>query len=366
MRACVNGVEERRFAAPSAEAADRSEAHREYEVTEKSSATRGPGPRHACRMELRQLRYFKAVAELLNFSRAAEQLHVAQSALSRQIQALEHDVKVKLLDRDRAHVALTDAGKAFYAHTCKLLMQIDVAVTEAQLIARGSTGELIVCNDWRLDARLVSSTVEDFRRKNPLAELILRDAGNHEQISLIRTRQAHLGFVASELIGKKSELEFLPIRRVFLNVVLPLRHPLAKRKQIRLSELAKETWVDLSEKEAAGLRAYFIQQCRLSGFAPRIGKTATSPDATFGHVAGGFGITAAPDYMHPRPGMPLCCVRTDCPPVELCAVWHPENQSALLHRFVDILRQQILATPSPDLVGHSRAGTEKGMQDGTE
>jgi hypothetical protein len=89
-------------------------------------------------MELRQLRYFKGVAELLNFSRAAEQLRVAQSALSRQIQALEHEVGTTLLHRDRSHVALTDAGKAFYASTCKLLLHLDIAVTEAQQIARGA------------------------------------------------------------------------------------------------------------------------------------------------------------------------------------------------------------------------------------
>src|SRR5262245_56550118 len=108
-------------------------------------------------MELRQLRYFKAVAELLSFSRAAEQLHVAQSALSRQIQALEHDLDAKLFDRDRSRVTLTDAGKAFLAHTSKLLLHIDVAVTEVRQIARGSAGEIVICADWRSDAQLLST-----------------------------------------------------------------------------------------------------------------------------------------------------------------------------------------------------------------
>jgi len=292
-------------------------------------------------MELRQLRYYNAVAELLNFSRAAERLRVAQSALSRQIQALEDEVGAKLLDRDRVHVSLTDAGKAFYARTCKLLLQVDVAVTEARQVARGSQGELIVCHDWRLDAELVSTTVDDFRRRNPRAELVLRDAGFHEQIALIRSREAHLGFGPKELLGKNSELEILSIRRIFFNVVLPARHPLAKRKLVRLSDLAKETWVDLSEKEATGMRAYIIQQCRLSGFAPRFVKTAGSIHAWFGHVASGYGITIVPDHVHPAPGMALCCVRTDCQPVELCAVWHPGNQSPLLQQFLSILRQQI-------------------------
>jgi DNA-binding transcriptional LysR family regulator len=297
-------------------------------------------------MELRQLRYFNAVAELLNFSRAAERLRVAQSALSRQIQALEDEVGAKLFDRDRVHVSLTDAGKAFYARTCKLLLQVDVAVTEARLVASGSQGELVVCHDWRLDAELVSTTVEEFRRKNPRTELILRDAGFHEQIALIRSREAHLGFGPKELLGKNNELEFLPIRRMFFNVALPSRHPLAKRKLIRLSDLAKETWVDLSEKEATGMRAYVIQQCRLSGFGPRLVKSAGSLHALFGYVASGYGVTIVSDHVRPTPGMAVCCVRTDCQPVELCAVWNSGNQSPFLQQFLNILGQQI-ATDDP-------------------
>lgn len=292
-------------------------------------------------MELRQLRYFKAVAELLNFSRAAEQLRVAQSALSRQIQALEHDVEVKLLDRDRTRVSLTDAGKAFYAHTCKLLLQVDIAVTDARQIARGSSGELVVCTDWRLDAHIVSVAVEEFRRKHPRVEILLRSAAPKEHIAMIRSGQAHLGFIAREFIGKKSDLQFQPIQRVYINAILPVRHPFAKRSTVRLSDLAKETWVDTSEMEAVPFRAYFIQQCRLSGYLPRIGKTASSLDALFGHVASGYGITAAPDHLRPRPGLALVCVRTDCPPIEFGALWRSSNKSPLLQQLVNILRQHI-------------------------
>jgi len=298
-------------------------------------------------MELRQLRYFKAVAELLNFSRAAEQLHVAQSALSRQIQALEHDVGAKLLDRDRSSVSLTDAGKAFYAHTCKLLLQVDVAVTDARQIARGASGELVVCTDWRLDAHIVSVAVEEFRRQHPRVDITLHNAVPKEHIAMIRSGKAHLGFIAREFIGKASELQFLSIQKVYINAILPARHRFAKRSTVRLSDLAKETWVDCAEKDAAPFSAYFIQQCRLSGFKPRIGKTADTLDALFGHVASGYGITAAPDHIRPRHGLALCCVRSDCPPIEFGAVWRSSNESPLLTHLVKILRQQIATLRAP-------------------
>ena len=307
-----------------------------------------PGAILALRMELRQLRYYQAVAELLNFSRAAERLHLAQSALSRQIQVLEHDIGVKLLDRDRAHVSLTDAGKAFYAHTGKLLLQVDVAVTDAQQIARGSTGKLVICTDWRFDSQFASTAVERLRQKHARVEVELRDAGFKEQIAMIRSGEAHLGFVAREFIGKKSELQFLFIRRAYVNVILPAGHPCAKRKIVRLSELAKETWVDLCEEEAKPFRAYFIQQCRLSGYAPRIEKSARTLAALFGHVASGYGISATPDHACPHPGLALCRVRTDCPPIEFGAVWRAGNESPLLQHFVKILRQQIVPARPPN------------------
>jgi DNA-binding transcriptional LysR family regulator len=292
-------------------------------------------------MELRQIRYFNAVAELLSFSRAAEQLHVAQSALSRQIQTLEHELGAKLLDRDRSRVALTDAGKAFLAHSTKLLLQVDIAVTEVRQIARGSAGELVICADWRSDAQLVSNAVEEFRASHPRVEITLHESRYMDQIKLLRTGQAHVGFIAREFIGQRSEFEFLSIQPVYVNVYLPPRHRFARHKIVRLADLAKETWIDVSEKDAAGFRAFFIQQCRISGYTPRIGRTASSLDGLFGHIASGDGISVAPDHLRPRPGITLACVRTDCPPIEFGAVWRSNNPSPLLREFVEILRRQI-------------------------
>ena len=163
---------------------------------------------------------------------------------------------------------------------------------------------------------------------------------------MIRSGGAHLGFIAREFIGKKGDLQFLSIERVYVNVIMPVSHPFAKRKTVRLSDLAKESWLDASEERSLPFRAYFIQQCRLSGYAPRIVKTADNLDALFGHVASGYGISAVPDHAHPRPGLGLSCVRTDCPPIEFGAVWRAVNASPLLQHFVEILRQQI-ATAQP-------------------
>jgi DNA-binding transcriptional LysR family regulator len=294
-------------------------------------------------MELRQLHYFKTVAEQLSFSRASEKLRVAQSALSRQIQSLERELGTKLLDRDRSRVSVTDAGKNFYAHVVKLLLHLDVAITEVRQIARGSGGELVICADWRSDAQLVSAAVEQFRATHPRVEVSLREATYKEEIRLLRSGEAHLVFVAREFVSRKSEFVFLSIQPVHVNVYLPLRHRLAKEKKVRLADLAKETWIDVSEQEAAGFREFFVQQCRLSGFMPKVGRTASSVDALFGHVASGYGITVAPDHLRPRPGVALACVPTDCAPIEFGALYRRNNPSVLLRDFIEVLRSQIQA-----------------------
>src|SRR5271155_4430571 len=101
-------------------------------------------------MELRHLRYFHAVVDTLNFSRAAEKLRVAQPALSRQIRDLENELGVRLFDRNRVHVQLTDAGRTLAAHVAKILAEVDIAVESVRAAQRGAGGRLMVCDDWRV------------------------------------------------------------------------------------------------------------------------------------------------------------------------------------------------------------------------
>ena len=149
-------------------------------------------------MELRHLRYFQAVAELLNFSRAAERLHVAQPSLSLQIRDLEAELGTQLFDRNRVHVQLTDAGRTFYAHTSKILAQISVAVASVHDTTTGVGGELILCNDWRLSTDLVPATIAEFRAQHPRVEVQLIDLPVHKQLAALRAHRAHLGFLPRE------------------------------------------------------------------------------------------------------------------------------------------------------------------------
>ena len=290
-------------------------------------------------MELRHLRYFKAVAEMLNFSRAAERLRVAQRALSRQIRALEEELGMPLLERERG-VLLTDAGRVFYTHTCKILAQVDIATASARQAAGGGGGELIICNDWRVAGQFVPANVAEFHRRFPQAEITLRDLRFHDQLAALRARHAHVGFVMRALLTRAGELESMLVLRTRIMAVLPARHARARRGGLHLADLAGESWVAIDEKEAPGYAAFLTQLCRLSGFTPRIGQTAATPEGLIGRVAAGYGVALTLESNAPHHNQLVRVRALDVDPLELCAVWHRREKSQLLHAFLDLLRSQ--------------------------
>lgn len=294
-------------------------------------------------MELRHLRYFSAVAELLNFSRAAEKLHVAQPALSRQVQALESELGTQLFERSRMGVRLTDAGRTFYPHACKILAEVDIGTAAVREVNDGLGGELIICNDWRLGSDLVPLTIAEFHATHPRATVTLRDLRLHEQLPALRAGKAHLGFVVRDLASVRDEIASLPVLRSPLVAVLPARHPQADASRLKLADLSAETWTVVDEREAVGYRTFLTQLCRLSGFVPRFGTSSSTLEGFLGRIASGFGIGLLPAHMVPRGTPMLRCVATDCEPIELCAVWNRRDRSLLLRDYLAILRTHLAA-----------------------
>jgi DNA-binding transcriptional LysR family regulator len=146
-------------------------------------------------LELRHLRYFCAVAEALNFSRAAENLRVAQSALSRQIRDLEQELGVQLFVRTTTSVRLTDAGAHFHQSVGKLLMQLSIAITAAQEISNGRGGGFNIASDWRFSIHVIPEMVHRFRQLYPKVKVTFSDLQSAEQIEALRDGRIHLGFV---------------------------------------------------------------------------------------------------------------------------------------------------------------------------
>src|SRR5438477_6945267 len=161
-------------------------------------------------MELRHLRYFVAVAEMENVSRAALKLHVSQPALSRQIRDLEDEIGFCLLERTAKSVRLTDAGRAFLRDARALLQQADEAVKKARAIAGAEPTELKVGYSPAATARILPATLRAYQRVMPKAHVKLHDWSNEENVAGLRDGRLNprVRYSTERLTSRRSERTF--------------------------------------------------------------------------------------------------------------------------------------------------------------
>ena len=200
-------------------------------------------------MELRHLRYFVAVAEMENVSRAALKLHVSQPALSRQIRDLEDEIGFSLLERTANSVRLTDAGLAFLDNARALLQNADEAVKKARAVASAEPAELHVGYSPTPVAEILPKILRTFQRKMPNVHVRLHDWSNNAIRDGLHDGRLQLGLIVPPL--KASALHDLRYEELFherVCVAVALQHPFARRRAIPITEVAAEPLIGLSAK----------------------------------------------------------------------------------------------------------------------
>lgn len=290
------------------------------------------------KIELRQLRQFIAVSEALNFSRAAEQLAVAQPALSRGIQLLEHQLGVKLLLRNNRRVELTEAGRTFLTGCRGLMNDLEEAVRKARKAQDGSLGTLSIgYTDFAISGAL-PSLLDRFRQTLPEVGLDLLYGPTHQQINDLRTGKIDVGFLSSPLKGDDKFVS-LPVQRDRFVAVLPLSHPLARDGAVEIRSLANEPFIFGVMTRWQNFRRHVDALCLKAGFAPRVVQEAYNTESIFGLVSANIGVTihleCAKNYVCRGVAiLPLADV-DDLITTE--AVWRANGTSAVLSRFVEFL-----------------------------
>src|SRR4029453_15892156 len=190
------------------------------------------GYAHGGMVELRHLRYFIAVAEELNFSRAAERLHMAQPPLSTAIRRLERELGVDLFIRTTREVALTDAGRAFLDGARRTLADAERAAEDAKRAGAGDLGRLRLAHSWGTRVDTLPPLGRRVRASPPGVELLAQEMWNARMASAFAHGSIDLAVSLCPEIA--SELELAPIRRERLVALLPERHPLAGAQAIPL------------------------------------------------------------------------------------------------------------------------------------
>lgn len=200
-------------------------------------------------MELRHLRYFVSVADLLNFTKAAAKLHVAQPSLSRQIHNLEDELGVALFRRNSRFVRLTEAGQAFLTEARVVLQTSEKAVLTARGFASGEWGEIHIGYAPSLMAELLPQALQLFEKQSPRVRVVLHDLSVSEMIQGLVDERLDVALTAKPLAKQLRGLVFTKLRQYCICIAVNNNHPLARNKRVSLEELKKDRFITYARTE---------------------------------------------------------------------------------------------------------------------
>lgn len=290
-------------------------------------------------MELRQLRYFMAIAQEGNFSRAAERLHVSQPPLSTQIKNLEEELGVRLLERSNRGVSLTAAGAVFFEEAAAVLARLELAKDKAVRAARGDIGTVSIGFVSIADYSILPSTLKRFRASFPLVEVELHELTTDVQIRELRAGRLDVGIGLAPV--DEPDLEFESVQREELLLALPSGHPAARGSgAVDLRALSKASFIVPPREIAPGLYDLTISQCRSSGFIPRITQQARQMQTVIGLVSCGMGVALVPSSVRnlKRTGVQYRALLAKAGVVELGILRVRNTTEPIRERFVEALK----------------------------
>ncbi|SKA89067.1 DNA-binding transcriptional regulator, LysR family [Prosthecobacter debontii] len=286
-------------------------------------------------MDLRHLRYFQAVAEELSFSRASRRLYIAQPALSRAVQELEHELGIRLIERDRRTVALTPAGTVLLHETALLLERFEESIRRVRRTALGEEGELRLGYIGPPTQRFLGRLLHDFRHRYPNVSVHLEERTPERVWEMVAKGRLSVA-LTRPLPGQGGRaLETLLLRNEPLGIVVPKHHRLMQEEAVTWEMLAQESLIVLARREGVGLHDEILAACRAAGFTPKIAYSPSLMGTVLSYVEAGAGVGIATDSVAAS-SMPSALRFLPVTPektVPLVLVWNPEDDSPTVQAF---------------------------------
>jgi len=291
-------------------------------------------------MELRHLRYFVAVAEELNFTRAAQRLETAQPSLSQQVRQLEKHLSTALLVRNKRRVELTEAGHLFLSEARDILARTERAVQRIRETAGNQAMDLSVAIAPAAEVKVLPRLLPLVRRKMPGLHLILHTMPTSEQKIAFANHSLDVGFLRGPISLPDAVVE--PLLDETLVIALPSKHPLAAKKRLRIADLNRHPFIMIARKGSPELHDAVLAFCEQSGLHPPIAQRAGNVLGNLNLVRNGVGFGLLPDYvasilprgvilrhldLKPEPVVPLMLARSS------------RTQSPLLPGFLRLVRE---------------------------
>ena len=301
-------------------------------------------------MELRTLRYFVAVAEERNFTRAAARLGMQQPPLSRQIQQLEKEMGARLFRRLTRGVELTGAAKLLLHEARGILQQVEHAMTDVQRRARGETGQIKggIAGGTSLHP-LLGAIVREYRQRYPEVLLSPEASATPLLVAQVQAGAIDLAFVRPP-ISEHRGLVLEPLLEEDMLVVLPAGHPLLVLPSVPLAELAKETFILFPRALSPGLHDSITEACQRAGFAPIRGQDTPDVVTSVLMVSSGFGITIVPRCVSriQVDGIGYVPIEADGLRAPICLAYRRDDASPAVRNFVAVARR-LARTAAPPI-----------------
>jgi DNA-binding transcriptional LysR family regulator len=299
--------------------------------------------------DFRQLRYFIAVAEELSFTRAAIRLHLSQPPLSQQIQALEQDLGVRLLERNKRNVALTEPGRIFLEQARQILAKADEARSHVVAAAAGYSGQLRLAYTVSVSFHpALPQTLLRYGQIAPNVLVQLSEMYTEPQFAALLAGQIDVGFVRDEPIHAQDarNLRLSVIDREPLLLAMPTRHPLANRSSLRLAEVAGDAFVSQPRELAATLYDRLVSLATKAGFQPLIGQHAQQINGLLALVAAGLGLALVPATMRVvrLAGVSYVPLEDSDAYLLLAVASRSDDHSPVLKQFLSTVTESVIAS----------------------
>ncbi len=289
-------------------------------------------------MELRHIRYFVALGEELNFTRAAERLHIAQPPLSQQIRHLEDELGVTLLQRNSRPVRLTEAGVLFLARARALLASFEDAVADTRRVGRGQAGKLALGFVGSAMFAGLPDVVGAYRDACPDVELVLDEMLAAEIAEALRRRRIDVGFARPALLPEAGLAQRVILEEPYV-AALPRTHPLAARRSVALAELSDDAFVLYPARPEPSVTGLIVAACAAAGFTPRLAQEVLHLQTAIGLIAAGVGVSLVPEAAaRAQTGRGVAYIPLANPTVmaPLTIAWREEDVSPAVQRLLEI------------------------------
>jgi len=288
-------------------------------------------------IELRHLEYFRAVAEELNFGRAAQRLFISQPGLSRQIKQMEEILEVQLFERTKRRVTLTAAGKYLKSEVDFIFNHLDLTKTQLKEIASGKIGEIRIGFLGSAAHTVLPELLVNISQNFPGIQATMDELSNAMQVEMLEKDKLDLGFV--RLARVPEPLRMKMVYQDTFSMVLPLGHPLNEENFLNMGQLKMENFILFSQDYSSIYYDKILSICEDQGFSPKITHKSVHALTIFKLVESGLGVAIVPTSLQEGYDLKVRFIELKNIPqkTELYAVWKEGNRNPALGKVLALI-----------------------------